>query len=335
MAEPTTVNTGLIIPNTGDLPGTWGSAALNPDFVAIDGYFGGVQTISLSTNTTLTAPIGFTPTPSGGPTQAQNAVLKFTGALTSSVVVTLPLPGYYIVSNTTTGNFVTVLRAAGTGQIIAVDQGETQHVFCDGTNVVFCNLGRVGEITIWAGLAAMPGWVTNCTVPPYLLCDGSIYNFSTYPYLGKRLGSAFGGNGITTFGVPDHRGRVALPYDGTGARITTAGSGLSGTTIGAALDQQTVTLSASQIPSITSSVSVTASTANNYLVASPSTGFGLTLFSAQAGSQVFQAFSNGASVSGTTTIASSGSGTSNNTGGAAHNNVQPSQVTGISVIRAA
>ena len=38
MAEPQTVNGGLIVPNTGDLVGTWGSAALNPDFVAVDGF---------------------------------------------------------------------------------------------------------------------------------------------------------------------------------------------------------------------------------------------------------------------------------------------------------
>lgn len=333
MAEPTTVNTGLIIPNTGDLPGTWGSAALNPDFVAIDGYFGGVQTISLSTNTTLTAPIGFTPTPSGGPTQAQNAVLKFTGALTSSVVVTLPLPGYYIVSNTTTGNFVTVLRAAGTGQIIAVDQGETQHVFCDGTNVVFCNLGRVGEITIWAGLAAMPGWVTNCTVPPYLLCDGSIYNFSTYPYLGKRLGSAFGGNGITTFGVPDLRGRVALPYDSTGVRITAGGSGLSGTTLGAALDQQTVTLNSGQIPSHSHANTLTDPGHSHIVNGRTYGGFNGNAQSPVAGVQLNNGIDN--SVVAQTAVTGITINNAAAGGGGAHNNVQPSLVTGIPVIRAA
>ena len=102
MAEPQTVNGGLIVPNTGDLVGTWGSAALNPDFVAIDGFLCGVQTVSVSSSpVTLTSPSGFTPTPGGGPTQSQNAILRITGSLGSNVQITLPLPGYMIVENLT------------------------------------------------------------------------------------------------------------------------------------------------------------------------------------------------------------------------------------------
>ena len=123
-------------------------------------------------------------------------------------------------------------------------------------SVRFVNLGRIGLTEIWAGLSAMPAWVGACTVPTYLLCHGTGYNFSTYPYLGKRLGNAFDGNGITTFAVPDLRGRVPLAYDGTGTRITTAGCGLNGQTIGAALDEQTYPITAAQIPTITSNVSV-------------------------------------------------------------------------------
>jgi hypothetical protein len=123
VTEPTTVNGGLIIPNTGDLPGTWGSNALNPDFIALDGTLWGVTTISASNSSiVLTSPSGFTPTPSAGPTQAQNAVLKFTGVLTGNVQVTLPIPGYYIIDNQTTGAFVLSFRAIGSGQVIAVDQ---------------------------------------------------------------------------------------------------------------------------------------------------------------------------------------------------------------------
>ena len=38
------------------------------------------------------APAGFTATPTPGPTQSQNRVLRFTGTLTANVAVTLPLP---------------------------------------------------------------------------------------------------------------------------------------------------------------------------------------------------------------------------------------------------
>lgn len=341
MTEPTTTNCGLIVPLTGDLVGTWGSAALNPDFSAIDGYIAGVQIISASNAPiTLTSPAGFTPTPSGGPTQAQNAVIRFTGTLTSSVQVTLPLPGPIVVENLTTGNFVLSFRAVGSGQVVAVDQGEIQTVYNDGTNVRFVNLGsRIGHTEIWAGLSAMPAWVSACTVPPYLLCDGSIYNFTTYPYLGKRLGSAFGGNGISTFGVPDLRGRMALPYDGTGSRITSAGSGINGQVLGASADNQSVTLNASQIPTINSSTGgpIISSPVGRGNV--PGTNGGIATEPAPSSGGNNVPYSNAGAGDWTSvnqfSTGSAVSSTSTNTGGGSHSNVQPSQVTGIAVIRAA
>ena len=50
MAEPTTINKALIVPNTGDLPGTWGSAAINPDLSAIDGMLGGARRPTILSN---------------------------------------------------------------------------------------------------------------------------------------------------------------------------------------------------------------------------------------------------------------------------------------------
>jgi microcystin-dependent protein len=47
----------------------------------------------------------------------------------------------------------------------------------------------------------------------YLSCDGTVYNIADYPDLGAMLGPhalAFGGDGVSTFGVPDLRGRVPV-----------------------------------------------------------------------------------------------------------------------------
>lgn len=340
MAEPTTVNCGLIIPSTGDLTGTWGSAAINPDFVAVDGYFGGVQTISASNVAiVLTSPSNFTPTPGAGPTQSQNAVLRFTGALTANVQVTLPLPGFYILENLTTGNFVLSFRALGSGEVIGIDQGEVQHVYNDGTNVRFVNLGRIGHIELWAGYTALPAWVTACTKLPFLLCDGTVYSASTYPYLAAKLGGAFGGNGTTTFAVPDLRGRVALPYDGTGTRITSAGCGLNGQTLGAVLDEQTITLQQSGLPNVsptftgssssgsTSGAVLTYSGGNNFVGVAG--GGGGVAPSSGAGSMANNPV--GVTVTPSGTVGSINGGVTQT----ATPNVQPSQVTGIAVIRAA
>mgnify|MGYP001581080030 FL=1 len=39
---------GLNTPNTGDLVGAWGTAAVNPNMTVVGGYLGGVQTVSLT-----------------------------------------------------------------------------------------------------------------------------------------------------------------------------------------------------------------------------------------------------------------------------------------------
>lgn len=238
MVNPRTVNAGIIVPLTGADVDLWGEIDVNPNMVAIDGFIGGVQPIAVTgaAPLTLSAPSGFTATPSPGPTQSQNRVLRFTGALAANQQVTLPLPSVYVIENLTTGNFLLTFRGAvAATEIVAVPQGERVTIYNDGSNVRFVDLGHVGKMEHWAGLSAMPAWVTACTVPPYLPCEGGTgYLFSQFPYLGQRMGAAFGGNGITTFGVPDMRGRMPLGYDGTGARITVAGgAGFDGQTIGA------------------------------------------------------------------------------------------------------
>jgi len=62
----------------------------------------------------------------------------------------------------------------------------------------------------------------------YLICDGSEYNISEYPYLAQHFidefGTAnyFGGDGETTFAVPDLRGEFLR---GTGTALRNTGSG--------------------------------------------------------------------------------------------------------------
>lgn len=332
MTEPTTVNVGLIVPLTGDLVDLWGAQATNPDFVAIDGLFAGVQTISVvGSPVTLTSPAGFTPTPGGGPTQSQNRVLRFTGGLSADVRITLPIPGSYIIENLTTGAHVLSFQGVTATEVIGTPQGERIEIYNDGANVRFVGLARMGAMEHWAGLNAMPAWVAACTIKPYLLCDGTVYNYSDYPFLGPRLGGAFGGNGATTFGVPDLRGRVPLAYDGTGARITAAGCGLNGQTIGATLDAQTVTLVTNNLPPYTpgGTVSTTSTNGSNRFVST--TG---TFSSASVAGGVQAVFSDVNSIT-AGQVASSGNLTGAAQGGTSVpvNNVQPSQVTGIWAIK--
>jgi microcystin-dependent protein len=244
MVEPLTPNVNFTVPSTGDLPGAWGTSALNPNFTAIDGMFAGVTTISLTnSNVTLTAPAG-TVTPGAGPNQSQNAVIFLTGTLSGNPTITLPLPGFVIFKNNCTvgSNYVTV-RALGTGNVIGLPPGQACHVYNDGTNADYVNLGMVGSYLDLA-VTTTPAWMSACTIAPYLICNGLTYSTATFAALSAMLGSTFGGNGVNTFGVPDlqNRIRVALATSGV-ARLTSGGSGVDGTALGAnggAQNQSTV-----------------------------------------------------------------------------------------------
>lgn len=341
MVGPFTPNAGFIVPNTGDLVDTWGEDALNPDYVAIDGMLCGVQSISLgSSPVTLTAETGFTATPGAGPTQSQNRVLRFTGTLTANVVVTLPIPASYICENLCAGNFTVALRGVTATEVVALPPGERVEVYNDGANVRFVGLGRMGSMEHWAGLSAMPAWVAACTVPPYLMCDGSTFLLATYPFLGARLGTAFGGNGLTTSAVPDMRGRVPLAYDGAAGRITTAGCSIDGDTIGAAGGEQSNTLAANQIPTITASnaaQSISVSTTGDRKV--PSTVSAATIASVPVPSSgsLYAPYSDAGGGGWTAITSMSGdnsiSATYTNASQQVVNNVQPSIVTGIWVMK--
>lgn len=243
MTEPNTLNKALIVPNTGDLPGAWGTAALNPNFSAIDGMLGGFATISLSGATTiaLSAPAG-TVTPGAGPNQQQNAMLRFTGTQTGNAVIQFSIPGFFIIDNQCTGGttitapFIQLTGpSGGTGTFIAVPPGMKSHVFFDGTNVDFVNPPLPGTPIDLHGATQVPSWMFNCSRAWALIKDGTVYTSSIYPQLSAMLGSTFGGNGVTTFGVPDERSRMRLALDPSGAnRVTTGGSGIAGNTMGAA-----------------------------------------------------------------------------------------------------
>lgn len=229
MADPVEPLKALTTPNTGADVGAWGPV-INGDFTAIGGMLGGVVSITAAgSNITLTAPTGSI-TPGGGPNQSQNAVLRFVGTLTANINVTLPLPGYYICEHRAGGAFTISLVAPGAGEFISLPNYTPTHIFSDGINVRFCNLGPVGAYLDLA-FSSVPAWITNCTIPPYLLCDGTVYNISSFPELGSLLGATFGGNGSTTFGVPDLRARYRLPLGGSSGRVTNGVSGIDGTTI--------------------------------------------------------------------------------------------------------
>ena len=217
--------------------GDW-NLPVNADFSAIDSLFGNNGTISLSNaNVTLT-----TPPNSGaawaGPYQSQSALITMTGTLTAPVAVIFPRAGFFIVQNNTVGFYVALQSSGGGNQIGAVP-GKKCHVFNDGTNMDYVNMPDPGTAYDLHGATSIPLWMQACTVQPYLLKNGAVYNNSQYPALAAVLGNAFGGTPGLTFAVPDEMARVRAGLDTVGTnRLTAATSGITGTTMGSAGGQQ-------------------------------------------------------------------------------------------------
>lgn len=198
--------------------------------------FGGVLNLSLGAATTVTLSL-----PSGsiavgaGPVQSQNALIRFTGTLTGNAVFTLGMPGRYIFHNAcTVGTNYIQIASSGAGNACGLPPGQKVTLFHDGTNIDFVDTMPVGAPLDLHGATSMPAWMTACTVLPYLIKDGTTYNISTYPALGALLGSTYGGNGVTTFAVPDERARMRIGLDtGSTGRLTPSVS-VDGTVLGSA-----------------------------------------------------------------------------------------------------
>lgn len=92
----------------------------------------------------------------------------------------------------------------------------------------------IGEIRLFAGNYAPQNWS---------LCDGSPMQISEYSALFALLGTTYGGNGVTTFALPDLRGRLAM---GVGQ-----GTGLSQRVLGQAVGSENVTLVPNNAPAHT------------------------------------------------------------------------------------
>jgi hypothetical protein len=63
----------------------------------------------------------------------------------------------------------------------------------------------------------------------WLICDGTVYPIPSYPILGPLLGNTYGGDGTTTFAVPDLRGRTIAGVDSGVGRLTATGLGVAAT----------------------------------------------------------------------------------------------------------
>jgi microcystin-dependent protein len=88
----------------------------------------------------------------------------------------------------------------------------------------------IGQIMLFGGNFAPQGWA---------FCDGSLLSIAQNTALFSLLGTTYGGNGTTTFALPDLRGRAAVGFG--------QGPGLSNYDLGESTGSETVTLTVGQI----------------------------------------------------------------------------------------
>ena len=111
----------------------------------------------------------------------------------------------------------------------------------------------VGEIRMFAGNFAPAGW---------MFCEGQLLPISENETLFQLIGTTYGGDGESTFALPDLRGRIPI-HAGNGFILAETGGA------------EEITLTVNQIPAhahafIGSSSSASAATPLNGVVAAPS-----------------------------------------------------------------
>lgn len=258
----------LEIQAIGENTNTWGVINNTNLGTLIDAAIAGVATVAVpDANVTLSIA-------DGAPDEARCAILVFTGVLTANREVLIPaVQKAYVVDNRT--SHALLVRVSGFAGV-SVPAGIATPVWCDGSVVRsgltgVTSLAVAGALTVGgaASVASLlvggaPMWspgdikLTARAAPEtgWLWCDGALVSRTTYATLFSAIGTAYGaGDGTTTFGVPDLRGRAAFGRDDMGGsaagRIVNAGPGnpgISGTTLGAAGGADRQALTVGQMP---------------------------------------------------------------------------------------
>lgn len=155
----------------------------------------------------------------------------------------------------------------------------------------------LGEIRMFAGNYAPENWH---------FCDGSLLNISDYNALFALIGTTYGGNGSTTFGLPDLRGRLPI---GQGQ-----GPGLTNRILGQSGGSETVRLAEAEMPTHKHTVNASAATGTQ---ANPKNGVWASLAAAN------QYITSAEIISPSVTHAMNSAAVGSSGGGAAHDNMMP------------
>ena len=161
----------LALPTQGELSGSWGDVVNNNITSMVEEAIAGLKTINTWSGNSATLS-----TANGTTAESRAAILNLTDTTTDlSGAATLICPALskvYIVKNAA-GQAVTIKTASGSG--IAIPNGTTGFVYCDGTNVVESLNNVTGNLTV-GGNASIGG---NLTVTGTATISGSTLTANT------------------------------------------------------------------------------------------------------------------------------------------------------------
>ncbi|HEY8209241.1 MAG TPA: tail fiber protein [Myxococcaceae bacterium] len=103
----------------------------------------------------------------------------------------------------------------------------------------------LGEVRMFGGNFAPRGWA---------FCNGQLLSIAQNTALFSLLGTTYGGDGVTTFALPNLQGRFPMHWGN--------GQGLSQRTLGEVTGTESVTLTTNQMPSHTHAVTIGANTSD-------------------------------------------------------------------------
>ena len=244
MTTGATTLLSLALPVEGELDGTWGDVVNYGITDYVDIAVAGTLTLTGDGAVTLANTAGDATGTNISSTTAQYAIVKITGTLTTTKVITAPSRSKtYIVDNAATGGTVTFKASGQTGVSVAV--GERCTVYYNGTDYVkvvsnvvdgvatisFGSTGLTpatatsGAVTVGGTLAVANGGTGTAT--PSLVQGSNITISGSWPNqtIAASSSAASAASLVTTnFTIEESGGKLIFKYGGTTiASMTSAG----------------------------------------------------------------------------------------------------------------
>lgn len=185
----------LVTPTQGDLTGTWGNVVNNGITEYVDIAIAGTTTFNGDGAVTLENTTGNASATNIASTSAQYMIVRVTGTLTTTKIITFgsagsaPYSKLYLVDNSATGGAVTFKAYGQTGVTVAV--GEKTLVFYNGTDIVKVSSSTAGTGSVTSVAASVPSVFSIAGSP--ITTSGTL----AMTYSGIALPVANGGTGLT------------------------------------------------------------------------------------------------------------------------------------------